>query len=147
MRIFKIMTLCFCFAVLLMNTQCDEDDVNVELACDQIVVVDDGFYESATTDTFTPVNAIIDGVCLNIMVSASGCDGSTWSMVLVDSGGVAESLPEQRFLKLVFTNNETCLAVFNQDRTFDIRPLQIEGSNEIVLNIEGFPEPITYTYQ
>ncbi|MDG5492759.1 hypothetical protein [Psychroserpens sp. SPM9] len=129
-----------------MNTQCDEDDGPVEFFCDQIVVVDNGFYESAETDTYTPVNAIMDGGCLTVLISASGCDGSTWSMVLVDSGAVAESSPEQRFLKLAFTNNEACLAVFSQERTFDVRPLQVEGSNEIILNIEGFPEPVTYSY-
>jgi hypothetical protein len=129
-----------------MNTQCDEDDI-IDAPCDQTVVVDNGFYQSAESGDYNLINTEINDNCLTIQISASGCDGTSWSMVLVDSGDVAESSPEQRFLKLVFTNNETCLAVFEQERTFDIRPLQIDGSNEIILNIEDFPEPITYTYQ
>ena len=145
MRTPKIISVCCCFMLLFMNTQCDEDDIQSS-PCDQMVVIDDGFFNSAVSSEFMFQSAEIIENCLNVSISASGCDSSTWSMVLVDSGAVAESLPEQRFLKFVFTNNEVCLAVFSQERSFDISNLQVEGSNEIILNIEGFPESITYQY-
>ncbi|MCD2260228.1 hypothetical protein [Psychroserpens luteolus] len=145
MKIAKYLTLCICFALLLMNTQCDEDDFVPE-PCDQVAVIDNGFYQSAESNVYTLTGVEVNGDCLTISLSASGCDGSTWSMVLVDSGDVSESLPEQRSLKFVFSNTETCLAVFGQERSFDLRPLQVEGSNEVILNIEDFPEPITYAY-
>lgn len=145
MRSPKIIGLCCCFILLFMNTQCDDDDIQVS-PCDQVTVIDNGFYTTSESSEFSFQAAEIIENCLNVSISASGCDGSTWSMVLVDSGNIAESFPEQRYLKFVFTNNETCLAVFNQDRSFDISNLQIEGSNEIILNIEGFPESITYQY-
>ena len=145
MRTPKRIAICCCFMLLFMNTQCDEDEVQSS-PCDQMVVVDNGFFNSAESDTFTYQNAEIVENCLNVTVSASGCDGSTWSMVLVDSGSVAESLPEQRFLKFVFTNNEECLAVISQQRSFDLSNIQVTGSNEIILNIEGFPESLTYQY-
>ena len=145
MRTPKIISVCCCFMLLFMNTQCDEDDIQSS-PCDQMVVIDDGFYNSSVSSEFMFQSAEIIENCLNVSISASGCDSSTWSMVLVDSGAVAESLPEQRFLKFVFTNDEVCLAVFSQERSFDISNLQVEGSNEIILNIEGFPESITYQY-
>jgi len=146
MKLIKIISACFCFILLLMNTQCDEDDGFLQEPCDQMVVVDSGFYESAESDVYSLINAEILDNCLAVNVSASGCDGNTWSMVLVDSGAVAESSPEQRFLKFVFSNDEECLAVFTQERSFDLSPIQVNGSNEIILNIEGFPEPLTYSY-
>lgn len=145
MKLTKIGVLCFCFALLFISTQCDEDDYVPE-PCGQTVVIDNTFYETAESNFYNLISTYIQGNCLVIDISASGCDGNSWSMVLVDSGDVAESSPEQRFLKFVFTNPEVCLAVFNQERTFDLTPLQIEGSNEIILNIEGFPEPISYSY-
>ncbi|WP_204346784.1 hypothetical protein [Psychroserpens algicola] len=141
----KLLLSFFCFMLLFMNTQCDDDD-EVQEPCGQMVVVDSGFYDSAESGFYDLISAEIEDNCLNINISASGCDGSTWSMVLVDSGAVAESSPEQRFLKFVFTNQEVCLAVFTQERSFDLSTLQIDGSHEIILNIEDFPEPLTYTY-
>ena len=119
MRTPKIISVCCCFMLLFMNTQCDEDDIQSS-PCDQMVVIDDGFYNSAVSSEFMFQSAEIIENCLNVSISASGCDSSTWSMVLVDSGAVAESLPEQRFLKFVFTNDEVCLAVFSQERSLYI---------------------------
>ena len=146
MRTPKIIAICCCFMLLFMNTQCDDDEIQ-DSPCDQMVVVDSGFFNSAVSSEFNFQNAEITNNCLKVTVSSSGCDGSSWSMVLVDSGSVAESLPEQRFLKFVFTNNETCLAAITQERSFDLSNIQVEGSNEIILNIEGFPESITYQYE
>lgn len=130
---------------LLMNTQCDSEDLDVAY-CGQSVVIDTDFFDSAVSDSYELLSVNLSDDCLTIEVSASGCDGESWSMVLVDSGSVAESSPEQRYLKFIFSNDEVCLAVFSQSRSFDLQNLQVEDSNEIVLNIDGFTEPITYTY-
>ena len=95
MKLSKIITTCFCFVLLLTNTQCDDDIQTGVMPCNQTVVVDAGFYESANSDVYEVVSAQITDNCLNITISASGCDGNSWSMVLVDSGAVAESSPEQ----------------------------------------------------
>ena len=145
MRISKIISASFCFTLLLMNTQCDEDDY-IPQPCDQNVVVDNGFYNTVESDPYEVSTIIIDGNCLTVEISASGCDGNSWSLVLVDSGEVAESSPEQRYLKLVLTNEELCLAVVSQTRSFNLLPIQVEGSNEIILNIEGVSDAITYAY-
>lgn len=145
MKIIKKSVFCFCLVMFLMNTQCDDDDF-IASPCDQVVIVDSGFYELAESDLYTLISAQIEDHCLAINVSASGCNSNSWSMVLVDSGNIAESSPEQRFLKFVFSNEEDCLAVFNQERSFDLSVLQIMGSNEVILNIENFPEAFVYTY-
>lgn len=146
MKLLKSVVVCLCFPLLLMNTQCDDDDDFRESSCGQQVVIDPDFFESAVSDEYQLVNFDLEEDCLTIELSASGCDGETWSMVLVDSGTIAESSPEQRYLKFVFSNDEACLAVFSQSRTFNLTNIRVDGSNEIVLNIEGLPEPLIYMY-
>ena len=146
MKLLKTLVVCMCFSLLLMNTQCDEDDDFQVSSCGQPAIIDAAYFETAVSSDYFLVGYNIDRDCLSIDVSASGCDGESWSMVLVDSGNVAESSPEQRFLKFVFTNDEDCLAVFSQSRIFNLTGLRVEGSNEVVLNIEGFPEPLSYFY-
>lgn len=146
MKIVKTLVICICFPLLLMNTQCDEDDDFQKSSCGQLVIIDNSFFETAESSEYFLVDYSINDDCLVIEVSASGCDGESWSMVLVDSGNVAESSPEQRDLKFVFTNNEACLAVFSQVREFNLSALRVDGSNEVILNIEGFPEPLYYFY-
>lgn len=145
MKFTKVLTICFCCTVMFMNTQCDEEE-DIDFPCDQTVVIESGFYESVQSDVFEFTNVQISGNCLLLEVTASGCDGSSWSMVLVDSGKISESVPEQRFLKLVFTNEELCSAVISQERSFDVSPIEVEANTEVILNIEGFTESLTYTY-
>jgi len=133
------------FPLMLMNTQCDDDDMAIP-TCDQTAIIDPMFYQSAESADFNLGNFSFNGSCFTVEISASGCSGETWSIVLVDSGAVAESSPEQRHLKFVFTNDEACAAFIDQTRSFDLTPLQVEGSNEVVLNIEGIPEAIHYIY-
>lgn len=146
MKLSKVCIAFLCLPLLLMNTQCDDDDDIQNDNCGQSVIIDNVFYQSAESGDYNLIGTDLNNDCLTIEVSASGCDGESWSMVLVDSGSVAESSPEQRYLKFVFTNEEACLAVFNQSRVFNLSALQVDGSNEVILNIEGFPEVINYTY-
>ena len=121
------------FCTLLMNFQCDDDDVVQTSLCDDTVLLDNSAYQTSED-------------CLKVNISSSGCDGSTWELTLIDSEDIAESMPPQRYLKLILVNNEACLAVFNKEQSFDISTLRIEGINEVLLNIEDFPEPILYSY-
>ncbi len=146
MKLVKTLFVCMCCLLLLMNTQCDEDDDFQVSSCGQPVIIDNAFFETAESSDYVLVDSSITNDCLTVEISASGCDGESWSMVLVDSGNVAESSPEQRYLKFVFTNNEACLAVFSQVREFNLSTLRVDGSTEVVLNIEGFPEPLLYSY-
>ena len=134
------------FAFLLLNMQCDEDDVVLQSYCDSNIVIDNTTYQNIDSAFFSFINIEVDGDCLVVEISSSGCDGNTWVMELIDSEDVLESLPVQRNLKLALTNEEACLAVFSKTQTFDLTPIRVEGANEVILNIEDFPEPITYLY-
>lgn len=129
-----------------MNTQCDEDDDMRNSNCGQPVIIDNSFFESAISNSYELVSFDIVDDCFFIEVSASGCDGVSWSMVMIDSGVVEESSIPERNLKFVFTNEEDCLAVIRQSREFNLIQLRVDGTNEIILNIEGVSEPINYMY-
>ncbi|WP_178989757.1 hypothetical protein [Winogradskyella schleiferi] len=144
MKLKKNLMLSF-LCIILMNTQCSDDDVTILTDCSE-VIIDNNAYETAESDYYSVVNIVFNGDCLTLDLSASGCDGNTWEFTLIDSGNIAESMPPQRYLKLSLFNNEACLAVFSREESFDLTPLRVDGTNEVLLNIEGFEEPILYAY-
>ena len=142
-KTFFAITVILCF----MNMQCEDDDTRLSSKiCDETTVVNEDIYKNLVSDHFTFVNAEITNNCLTIEISASGCDGNSWEFKLVDSGAVAESSPEQRYLKFQLINEEACLAVFKKTVSFDLTPLQINGSQEIILHLEGLEPSLHYKY-
>lgn len=133
--------------VCLMNMQCEDEDVLiVNQNCDQVVIINETLYENLETDFFTFGDVKIIDNCLSITIGASGCSGDSWKFNLIDSGAVAESSPEQRYLKFALENNEDCLAALGGTISFDLAPLQVNGSNEIILNLEGLESSLNYKY-
>ena len=141
-KIFFVVSTTFCF----MNMQCEDHDDVFELTCDFVTTIDKTKYDNLETASFTFITAEIVGDCLILQIGASGCSGDNWSFNLVDSGAIAESSPEQRFLKFQLINNEMCLAFFERTVSFDLSPLQINGSNETILHIEGLESSLHYKY-
>ncbi|QIA08645.1 hypothetical protein [Draconibacterium halophilum] len=115
-----------------------------KLSCDQRVIISPEEYENAPNDPFSITEITITADCLNIRYSASGCDGNTWKIKLIDSGNIAESYPFQRTLRLSLDNNEACRAVIGKDISFDIKDLQIVGDDKVILHVSG--EEILYEY-
>lgn len=136
------------FAGLLLNMQCNDDDGNSmpPTNCGALAVIDGFSYQNAATSPYTINSVTINEECLVINFTATGCDGSTWTTQLMDSDEIMESDPPQRAVKLFLINNEACLAEITQVQSFDLTALQIEGENEIVINIDDFSESVTYTY-
>lgn len=136
------------FVALFLNMQCNEDDGNSAppTNCGALALIDSFSYENAATSPYTINSVIVNEDCLILNFTATGCDGSTWITQLSDSSEISESDPPQRAVKLFLINNEACLAEVTQVRSFDLTALQIEGINEVIINIDDYSEPITYTY-
>lgn len=132
------------------NMQCDKDnpEVNLDNPCDEVVIVGRELYGNLISDDFQFIDVEIFDDCLSIKIGASGCDGENWGFNLIDSGAIAESLPEQRNIKFQLVNNEEdCDAYFEKTIAFDLKPLQINNSvNKIILHLEGWGPPLTYSY-
>ena len=130
-----------------MNILCEEEDnFDIDNFCDYQVVIDENEYKNIQTANFEFINAEIIDDCLMIKIGASGCSSDNWGFNLVDSGAVAESSPEQRFLKFQLINDEACLAFFERTVSFNLKSLQVSGSNEIILNLNGFESSLNYKY-
>lgn len=115
--------------------------------CDQTTLVSSTLYENAPNDFFTFDTVFIDGNCLEITFTSSGCDGSSWVIQLIDSEQILESFPVQRVLRMSLQNEELCDAVFSRTVTFDLTPLQLAAYDRILLNIDGWEgSPLLYEY-
>ncbi len=142
-NIFFVILVVMCF----MNTQCEDDKDDFFISeCDFETIINKSKYDNLETANFEFVKTEIIDDCLHIEISASGCNGDSWEFYLFDSSAIAESSPEQRYLKLQLINNEACLAVFKKTVSFDLTPLQINGSKEIILNLEGLESSLNYKY-
>ena len=117
---------------------------NNQSGCDQDVIISETEYQNALSESFAIMEMQIEGDCLKIRFGASGCDGSTWAVKLIDSGMVAESYPCQRTLRLTLDNKELCDAFITKEIAFNIKDLQIRGDDRVALHISGYE--ILYEY-
>ncbi len=123
---------------------CSNDD-DITTNCDLFTIVSAAQFENAPKDQVNINSAVINDDCLKINFSASGCDGDSWEVLFIDSGGVSFSLPPQRNLRLSLKNEELCDAFITRELTFDIKTLRV-GGNQVLLNIQNFNEQLLYTY-
>ena len=113
--------------------------------CDQDVIISADEYENAPNFPVVIVNMKIVDDCLKIGFGSSGCNGNTWVVKLIDSEIIAESIPCQRTLRLSLDSKEMCEAWISKEISFNIKDLQIQGDNKVVLNISG--KSILYEYK
>jgi hypothetical protein len=128
---------------------CNDDDDNGKsdsINCDFNTFISADLYANAPNDQLSIISLEINGSCLQISFSASGCDGNSWEVKLIDSEQIFETLPVQRDLRLSLDNNENCTAVLTKTLTFDISELQISDETQILLNITNSDDQILYEY-
>ncbi len=128
-------------ALLCIN--CNKEEDLLQTVCDEVVTLNSEKYKNKTTDFFTLIEVNVEGDCMNIKYSSSGCSGESWVMELIDAEVIKETNPAQRDLRLILKNEEACQAVFTKDISFDLAPLKT-GDSEILLNLEG--EQYSYKY-
>ena len=86
----------------------------------------------------------IENHCLKIKFGASGWNGNSWNVKLIDRGTLAFSLPMQRRLRLSLNDIGICAAAFSKEMSFNIEGLQVQGTNKLYLNVSG--KSILYEY-
>lgn len=122
---------------------CKHDDPSI--SCDDRAVISDSEMSSAPNDQLVINSLEINGDCLLISFSASGCDGDSWIVRLMGSELILESLPPQRGMLLSLDNDELCEAVITREVSFDILPTRV-GSPSIWLNFNNDEDRILYEY-
>lgn len=109
-------------------------------------VIDEVPFQEIDTDNYFITDIILHQDCLEITFTSSGCDGSTWNVNLFSTDVLFDALPLQRAVKMELLSEEVCLAIVEKTVSFDLVAFQIEGQNEVPLNIEGWEETIIYQY-
>lgn len=141
MKTFRIFTLFLFFIAL---ASCENEKVEIPDVNSKTIISPE-LYEKPD-DFKTIIEAKIIGDVLEVIIGASGCDGSTWEVQLIDKGVVMESYPVQRFAKIGFTNKELCAAVISKTFTFDLKPLRVKGDNRVSFNLDGWDKSLLYVY-
>jgi hypothetical protein len=131
-----------CLSFIVVFSSCKKE--KKKLTCSQDVIISKTQYETALDDQYSIIDLKINGDCLTIKFSASGCNGNSWTTQLIDAGGVAYSFPPQRSLKLSLDNKELCEAIVTKEISFNIKDLQVQGTNKVLLKISG--QSILYEY-
>ena len=114
--------------------------------CNKVSVIDETKYQQTNTNNYTITNVVLNGDCLEITLSSSGCDPNNWNMNFIASEAVVETLPIQWYTKVELINNEACQAVFQKTVSFDLTPLKDDGKNQVQINIQGWNTSIMYQY-
>lgn len=114
--------------------------------CENGITISAHKFSQASSNTFRITKAVIKGDCLEITITASGCNGKSWNAALVTNGAVAESYPPQMFLKILFTNTELCLAMHTRTFSYNLSPLKVQGTNKLALNLQGYDGALLYEY-
>lgn len=114
--------------------------------CENAVIIDTEKYKNTSPNVFNITSCIIKADCLEITINAGGCDGSAWKADLISNGSIAESFPPQKFLKILFTNPEFCMAVPSRKFSYNLRPLRVSGTNKVLFNLQGWDQELVYQY-
>jgi len=123
---------------------CNENDPQ-EASCDNQAIISNAQFNNATSSIITLNSVFINDDCLIVNYSASGCDGDTWILNVIDSDGIIETSPPERTIRITLFNNEACLAFLTKEVSFDITALQVDG-NQVILNIVNSNDSVTYNY-
>ena len=114
--------------------------------CNEFSIIDETKYQQTNTNNYTITNVVLNGDCLEITLSSSGCNRNNWNMNFIASEAVVETLPIQWYTKVELINNEACQAVFQKTVSFDLTPLKDAGKNQVQINIQGWNTSIMYQY-
>ena len=128
--------------VLLFTMGCTDSNDPDPQGCDLGTVISQSLFINAPSDELTLNSLDIENDCLKINFSASGCNGDSWKIELIDSGSIKESDPPQRDLRLSLDNGE---AFITRELSFNIKELKVEGGR-VWLNLSNSGDRILYEY-
>jgi len=114
--------------------------------CNEKAVLDHMAFPQVNTDNYGITNVVLNGDCLEITLSSSGCDPNNWDMNLIGVASTTNIYPALFHAKVELINNEACLAVFQKTVSFDLTPFQMAGQNTVQIALDGWSTNIIYQY-
>ncbi len=114
--------------------------------CSTAVKVDNDIFNNGPKYPVKVQKVTIDHDCLELEISASGCSGSDWNVVLVTGTGYKESIPIIRDIRVSMDSLGLCATSFENTFTFDLTNFRIDSEHKIELKLEGWDQEIIYEY-
>ena len=114
--------------------------------CDKNADVDEMDLDQISTVQYGITDVVLNGHCLEVTIGASGCNPNDWDMNLFAVPSDATVYPPLFNAKIQLIHNQACLAVFQKTMSFDVTSLQMTGTNQVQIDIEGWNTPIIYQY-
>jgi len=109
-------------------------------------IVNEQTFNAIPTNNYSISNVVLNGNCLTITISSSGCSADSWIMNLSSINAFYTVFPMQRVAKIELINNQDCAAVFQKTVTFDLTPFKIIGQNSVQITLSGRSQAISYQY-
>ncbi len=114
-------------------------------SCGDEIVINQQLHEVIKGGPITITDADINAGCLQFEFTRSGgCEDLMTSVY--DSGVIENTDPPQRYLRLVDRSEDACESLVSEKEGFSLELLKIPGKDHIILNIEGWGEPIDFYY-
>ncbi len=101
-----------------------EDNDLLPTNCDRLATVNANLFNQVPSSSVTVESYTLEGDCLTIRYSDSGCGGDSWEPALYDSSLILESAPIQRSIRFDLVNTEECLAYITKETSFDLSYLK-----------------------
>ncbi|NQX90943.1 MAG: hypothetical protein HRT74_02185 [Flavobacteriales bacterium] len=99
------------------------------------------------SDNLSILSAKMEGDILIVDVRYSGgCEEHTFD--LVSNGFYAKSLPPKLPIRILHNaNGDGCRQLIETSLSFNVQPLKYAGKGPLIMNLQGYDEPINYRYQ
>lgn len=125
---------------------CDDDDDSGAQTCNRTAILDPERFVSAPSQTVTINRAEIEGDCLEISFSASGCNGDTFVLNLIGAPSDAAVFPPLVQIRLDLESSELCEALITRELSFDLSVFQQPNTNSLSLRLENNQQNLLYRY-
>ena len=144
MKTYRLFTAIMILSTLMSCNDNDDNTSNDKNICEPEIIVSEEAFNNAPNSGHSINELQLEGDCLTIDFSASGCGGDTWEIKLVASPIVIETFPIQQFIRLSLKNEEVCRAVIRKSVTFDISKLKETSPEPSFINFVGYNDKVFY---
>jgi hypothetical protein len=142
MKTFKL----FCLLMLTATTLSCSNDDDGSKTCDAKAILDPERFETAPAMPLNIESAVIEGDCLNIRFTSSGCNGDTWVFNLIGVPSDATVFPPLVNVRLSLSSTELCEAIVSREASFDLSVFQQSNADRLTLTLQNNGQSLLYVY-
>lgn len=128
--------------IFIVSCGSSKDTSQDESTAQKAILVDEFSSNESASFTIEGIRLVKNELTITVNYSG-GCEKHEFN--LVGRKSIGKSLPPQRSIRLTHKNNDdSCRELVTESLIFNISVFAY-GTSEIILNLEGYNEPIPYT--